>query len=104
MTSERAGPETGPDRMAFTRAPGVIWAGVSDGVWVGRLDGSDGEILPYPRAAAWDMLSRGRSFEHVIDVLVVLAPMERAEAEEFLQRLVLTWLHQGRLVREKAHG
>ena len=104
MSSEPTGPEPSPDRMALTRAPGVIWAVASNGVWVGRLDGSDGEVLPYPGAAVWDMLSRGCSFEHVVDVLGAAGDMERAEAEAFVQRQVLTWLYQGRLVREQAHG
>jgi len=93
-----------PEAIVLKCAPDMIWTVVSDGIWVGHLDGSEGEVLRYPAAAVWDMLGRGRSLAHAAEVLSVLGNMGRPDAETFVRRQILTWLYRARLVREKVDG
>ncbi len=79
----------------YRTAPGVSWAVVQGGVLV--IGGAPllSHLLPYPEAAIWDMLGRGRSVEHVARLLPLIGRMSEEDAERLIKDSLRRWSELG---------
>lgn len=85
---------------AYHSAPGVVWLRDAEQtiivdrhcrtVW--HLEGTE--------AVVWDLLELGRSFEHIVRVLSLIAHVSEVHARTSVVSMLERWLDAGILTRE----
>ena len=81
----------------YRTGPRVSWAVVPGGVLVVCGATARDYLLPYPEAAIWDMLGRGRSVEHVARLLPRICGVSRRAAARIIDHGLRRWVELGLL-------
>jgi hypothetical protein len=82
----------------------ILWTVEEDGICVfddlccRRLH------LPYPEAAVWDMMARGRSLADIVAIMPFVADLPAAEAARLVERCVNHWLENKLICLADAGG
>ena len=80
--------------------PDVRWSVTSDGVTLVGREADLADRLAYPEACLWDLVSRGRQWDDVCEMVGVVAGFDRSAAEAWVRRTMASWVERGWLTRE----
>lgn len=83
--------------------PEVAWAVDIQGLTLIRKDTRERFALAYPRAAIWDLISRGVPRGRIERIVAVIARVSQARANELISLAIEDWRSLGLLV-EDANG
>ena len=84
-------------------AADVAWTVETGGIALWRT-GALPTFLPYPEAAAWDLVSRGVSRARTIRLLAAIWATGEEDAERRLLAMLDLWRHRGFVESESTSG
>jgi hypothetical protein len=81
--------------LTYQCSPGVAWTVEMDGIFL--LNRSTGAVcqLDYPRAAIWDLVSRGYRTSRLIPVISAIASLGWEETDRLVMESLEDWTKAG---------
>jgi hypothetical protein len=92
---------SGGNNLATYRCnEGVRWAVTTGGILLLNIPGGEKVFLKYPRAAVWDLVSRGYTYKQTKYMLRTIASFDDDQAAELLFSCLDGWVKEGFLIKE----
>ena len=101
VTDDAGGPDG--SRAVYRKATGVSWAVEADELILSNGQGTV-RRLGYPKAAVWDLISRGYPFDKVVTMMTFIAAVDADQARALVVTSLAEWVRAGYLCRDGEHG
>ncbi len=90
--------------VTYQCTPSTRWVVELDRIVVVNQMTGTVRSLEYPRAALWDFIARGYSYDQIIPMLCSIASLQRDAIEELVGQSLEQWTQAGFLKRIDRHG
>jgi hypothetical protein len=88
----------------YVSHPEVAWVVEKSGIRLIRQDTGASELIVYPEAMLWDLLSRNRPYERLVNIIATVAGLRKETAEHFIRKKVGDWIREGWLAEQAGDG
>jgi hypothetical protein len=88
----------------YVSHPDVAWVVEKSGIRLIRKDTGTSELIIYPEAMLWELLSCNKPYERLVNIITAVAGLSKETAEHFIRKKVGDWIREGWLAVQASDG